>query len=212
MAYEEWENIGKDVPSTSGYSDQLANYLLPSKVVLDVGCGYGRISGLIKSKGCLVFGIDINPDAIQLAQNDPELAGIEYSVQDATTTNFQNEFFDVIVEQAVLACMDRKSRIDMLAEMHRILKPEGIISVSEFGIKPGDDNRYKNDFLMTNEFGTVVVWDDHGQERFRSHNFTAEELSKLLADAGFKIISYENRDFLTVNGHLHPGHMYICQR
>jgi ubiquinone/menaquinone biosynthesis C-methylase UbiE len=212
VVYNKWKEMGKDVPSTSGCSDKLFDYLSPEKIVLDVGCGYGRISGLIKSKGCLAYGIDVNADAILSAKNNPELSGIDFSVQDATSTNFNDSFFDVVVSQAVLACMDKRSRTNMLDEMHRILKSKGIISISEFGIKLDDKQRYEADSLITHELGTIIVRSDDGQEMFRSHNFIEEELSVLIMESGFKIVSYESRDFITVNGHIHPGHLYICKK
>jgi ubiquinone/menaquinone biosynthesis C-methylase UbiE len=213
MTFNEWKNMkGKEVPSTSEYSEKLLDYLLPNKVVLDIGCGYGRLSLIIKEKGCRVYGIDINKNAIKEAKNNPNLESVKFSVQDAKRTNFSNNFFDVVVSQAVLACMDKKERRKVLKEVYRILKPEGILSISEFGMKSADKLRYEKDALITKEYGTVIVGSNRNAQKFRTHNFNKAELKLLLKETRFKIIHYENPGFVTIHDNQHPGHIFICQK
>ncbi|MBR9691485.1 class I SAM-dependent methyltransferase [Candidatus Woesearchaeota archaeon] len=212
MTYESWKNIeGKDVPSTSGFSEKVLEYLKPNSVVLDLGCGYGRLSGFFASKGCRVYGIDINENAIEEAKKNPELKDIEFSVQDATNTNFENNFFDVVVSQAVFACMDLPARKKLISECYRILKPSGILCVSEFG-QIDENAKYEEHAKATGEYGTVIVKNPDETERFRTHNFAKSELEKLIEEAGLKVLSYENPDFTTISGNSHPGHIFICQK
>lgn len=50
VTYESWKNIaGHNVPSTSGFSEKVLEYLRPESAVLDLGCGDGRISEFLYS-------------------------------------------------------------------------------------------------------------------------------------------------------------------
>jgi toxoflavin synthase len=60
---------------------------LPGKCVLDLACGFGFYTKLLKQRGAAqVIGVDISPEMVRLAyakeQEDP--AGVEYRVGDAT--------------------------------------------------------------------------------------------------------------------------------
>lgn len=212
MVYKKWQQFrGKDTPSTSGYSEKIFKYLEPNKKVLDLGCGFGRLAGIFKSYGCETYGIDVNAEAIKEAQSNVDSEGIDFSAQDATKTNFDNNFFDIVVSQAVSACMSKTDRTKTLKEIKRILKKDGILQIAEFSIKPDDKERYVKDSKITKEYGTVIVRNDDGSERFRSHNFQKKELEELLTKE-FSIISYENPDFITVKGKKHPGHIFICKK
>lgn len=192
-------------------SDRLFDYLHNDDVVLDIGCGYGRLAGLFKKQGCVVYGIDINISAIEETQRNLNLSGIKFSVQNAEHTNFQGSFFNVVVSQAVLACMNKQKRKKTVQEIYRILKSGGILHIAEFG-RNDDIDRYVQDEKNTKEYGTVIVKNLDGSERFRTHNFLKSELEELLTQQDFKILSYENLDFTTVHGNFHPGHIFICQK
>jgi 2-polyprenyl-3-methyl-5-hydroxy-6-metoxy-1,4-benzoquinol methylase len=43
--------------------------------VADVGCGPGRITGLLRGLGLDVFGIDLSPAMIELARRDFRASG-----------------------------------------------------------------------------------------------------------------------------------------
>jgi len=213
MAYQEWKEFdGKKVVASSQFSGKIFEFLPPAGNILDLGCGNGRISKLIQDEGYQVWGMDINEDAITVAKNDPGLSGIEFSVQDATATNYMNNFFDGVVEQAVLACMEKTDRIKTFKEAHRILKTGGIFSIAEFGIKPNREEKYEADALIAGEYGTMIVRKEDGSEWFRSHNFTREELNALISDAGFEVVNYMNPVFVTFNGNPHPGHQYLIRK
>lgn len=213
MAYQEWKSFdGKKVVATTQFSGKIFEFLPPTGNVLDLGCGNGRISKLIKDHGYQVWGMDVNEDAITVAKNNPELSGIDFSVQDAKATSYQNNFFDGIVEQAVLACMGKSDRVLVLKEVYRILKHGGIFSIAEFGIKPNREEKYKADELIAGEYGTMIVRKEDGSEWFRSHNFTQEELNALILNTGFEIVDYMNPMFTTLHGNPHPGHQYLIKK
>lgn len=214
MTYKEWEHSGgKKVVGTSSLSEVVFDFIPKGGRVLDLGCGNGRISKIIQARKFETYGMDVNAEAIASAQADPELTNVKFSVQDATATNFEDEFFDAVVEQAVLACMERAERSLVLSEVHRILKPGGIFSIAEFGIREDLKERYEKEALITGEYHTVIVRGSADEsESFRSHHFSQEELEALMQNTGFEIVYSVHPYFTTRSGNQHPSHQYILKK
>lgn len=53
----------------------IASFLEPSDVVLDVGCGYGRVSKELLSQGFEVYGCDVSEEMISLADDERFVVG-----------------------------------------------------------------------------------------------------------------------------------------
>lgn len=211
MTYSSWKS-GKNVVATSPFSEEIFAHIPPGGAVLDLGCGNGRIAKIARDRGYEAYGVDVNADAIAAAGSDPELKHISFSVQDAAWTNFADGFFDAIIMQAVLGSMERDARILVLREAYRIAKEGGVISLAEFGMRTGRDERYRTDAEITGEYGTMIVRRSDGSEWFRSHNFTKEELEDLLERAGFRTIAYNAWEGATFHGNIHPGHRFIAKK
>ncbi|MGB7957557.1 MAG: class I SAM-dependent methyltransferase [Minisyncoccia bacterium] len=156
--------------------------------------------------------MDVNASAIAFAQADPDLSNVAFSVQDARATTYENDFFDAIIEQSVLACMEKSDREVVITEVRRILKTSGIFSIVEFGISEKLKERYKSDALVTDEYGTVMVKNENGSESFRSHHFSSEEVGALINNHGFDIVWSAHPDFITRSGSKHPGHQYVAKK
>lgn len=198
--------------ATSPFSETVFDFIPNGGRVLDLGCGNGRISKLIQERGYHTYGIDINAKAVAFALARPDLDGIEFSVQDARSTNYPDAFFDAVIEQAVLACMEMPDRAAVLNEVCRILKPDGILSIVEFGIREDLKKRYTSEALVTGEYGTVVVKREDGSKWFWSHNFSEEELNFLIKGAGFEVVQSVHPSFVTRSSKKHPGHQYIVRK
>ena len=213
MTYKEWEqSSGNKVIASSPFSEKVFDFIPKEGRVLDLGCGDGRLSKIIKAHGFETYGMDINPAAINLAKAKPDYVGIVFSIQDAKSTTYEDDFFDAVIEQAVLACVEKSSRFAVLTEVYRILKPGGVLSIAEFGFKEDLHERYRGDALASGEYGTVVVKSDDGMKPFRSHHFRVEELDALIHDTGFEIIQSAHPNFITRSGNEHPGHQYIVRK
>lgn len=205
-----WENIaGEEIPATSELATELFSFLKPGWRILDVGCGTGRLSAEFLRRGCSVQGIDINKEAIAIAQRSPELSRASFSVQSATSLLFEDDYFDLVVSQAVLACMVPEDRQCALREMLRVLKPQGLVHLGEFGLAK-EHERYAQDAEITGEYGTIVVRDKEGRERFRTHNFSKEELDTLTD--GFNLVQYIPTAFKTVKRHVQSAHIYLLRK
>lgn len=123
--------------------------------ILDAGCGGGRNLVYFLQNQFQVFGVDEKPQAIEhvriMAKNlAPNLPPENFQVASVEKMPFQDAQFDAVISSAVLHfAADVKHFEEMLAEMRRVLKPNGIFFArlaSSIGIenliKPIGDGRY----------------------------------------------------------------------
>ncbi len=100
--------------------------------ILDAGCGGGRNLVYFLRNGYKVFGIDQNPQAIEqvrmLAKTvSPNLPPDNFQVSSVENMPFRDEQFDAVISSAVLHFAENEPHFKkMLAEMWRVLKPEGL--------------------------------------------------------------------------------------
>lgn len=129
----EWDSVADRVNFNLKIStdDFVASVPLESKI-LDFGCGYGRITKQILELGYReVVGIDSSKEMVSRGLSEcPEL---DLRYLSAEVLPFSDREFDSIVLCAVLTCIPEQSyRDNILSELHRVLKPQGIIYLAEF--------------------------------------------------------------------------------
>ena len=92
---------------------------------LEVGCGSGAVSQYVAKKYPLnVTGVDIDPEQIQLAQeNIGDIPNIRFLEVDATNLPFPDNEFDIVLAFGVMHHIS--NWLDALGEIKRVLKPEG---------------------------------------------------------------------------------------
>lgn len=96
--------------------------------VLDLACGYGRVSLALAELGCEVYGLDISPVLIADAKADSNhLKNLHYSVGDMRELPYEESFFDkVLCFWASFAHLIKEGdQLACLNEIYRVLKPEG---------------------------------------------------------------------------------------
>ncbi|HMA62937.1 MAG TPA: class I SAM-dependent methyltransferase [bacterium] len=104
--------------------------------ILDFGCGKGTYSipaaRITNPKG-QVFALDQNNSSLNKVQNKAEQASLNNLTIVKTTgsfyTEFDNDFFDVILLYDVLHFFDKKERASLFKELYRILKIQGLLSI-----------------------------------------------------------------------------------
>src|ERR1700680_2102759 len=96
------------------------------KRVLDFGCGSGTYSVELARFAQHVTGIDISPEAIKLAHEHAEAAGLKdktaFTVMDAEALEFDADSFDVVSVRGVLHHMDLNLA---LGQIQRVLTKNG---------------------------------------------------------------------------------------
>lgn len=114
------------------------------KRVLDAGCGHGRMLEELRRRGATVSGFDASPSMLAMAR---ESLGGETDLQLADLSQplpYEDDSFDIVTSSLVLHYL--KDWAAPLAELRRVLKPEGRLYISlnhplTYGLQP-DENYF----------------------------------------------------------------------
>lgn len=103
----------------------------PEMKVLEVGCGTGSNLMLYREAGCSVYGIDVSPSMLGIARTK---LGEDATLQlgDASTMQYQDSFFDVVIAMFVFHEMASEIRPLVMREMIRVTKRDGRVLMIDF--------------------------------------------------------------------------------
>ena len=175
--YDEW--------ITNDFQDQyevnwniLTKYIDPTLRVLDVGCGLGDLSIRISQQCHEVWGVDVTPEMIQIAEKKVALepANVNFEQADACDLPFENHCFDTVMSVNALQTMIQPEMA--LKEMNRVLKPGGelLLITYCYGDSTLSDNESLVDWAV--KYRTQAVW----------QTFKVTQLSDLLQANGFEVV------------------------
>jgi SAM-dependent methyltransferase len=102
--------------------------------VLDVGCGIGvGPSAIARAYACRVIGVDVSPLMIAWARRRAHDEGVEdrvrFVVADVLALPFDDDSFDVVLAESVLAFVGDKER--SISELVRVTRPGGYVGLNE---------------------------------------------------------------------------------
>jgi SAM-dependent methyltransferase len=101
----------------------------PGRHVLDIGCGAGHSSALIKETGATVVGVDAAQGLVDYATKT--FAGIDFRVGGLEALAFEDDEFDIVfAANSVQYAADLGTA---LQELNRVGKPGGLIVAGLFG-------------------------------------------------------------------------------
>ena len=117
----DYSSIGKE------FSGELAG---AGKAILDVGCAGGTCSGqIIDMKKNRFIGIDVEARYIERAAK--QYPDGKFLSMDGRKLAFENNSFDVVLFVGVLHHMNDELIHDCLKEIHRVVRPEGVVLITE---------------------------------------------------------------------------------
>jgi SAM-dependent methyltransferase len=174
MAVDEFHSRGRRATET------LARMLAPrtSDHVIDIGSGIGGPSRyLAATYGCRVSGIDLTSAFVAVATDLTERVGltgrVDFRQGSALALPFPDASFDRAWSQNVAMYIQDRSRF--YAEIHRVLKPGGLLAMQDVAQGPGG------------EVIVPVMWASRPELSFLR---TPEETRSLLKAAGFKVLEW----------------------
>lgn len=137
-------------------------YLNPGMKALDIACGSGYGSAMIKQAGCEVVGGDYDEDIIDYDRKTWE--GIQFEKTDALNLPFDDESFDAVVSFETIEHVHDGQHF--LSEMRRVLKPKGIFicstpNIHYAGHPPFHVHEYESEEFISavrKRFSNVEVW------------------------------------------------------
>ncbi|NUT33253.1 MAG: class I SAM-dependent methyltransferase [Hamadaea sp.] len=153
--------------------------------ILDYGCGYGRLTAYLRDHGFAhVEGADIAPALIDRARAAaPDLTF--HLMDEPPALPHPDDALDVVVLFAVLTCVpDDGAQRDLIAELRRVLRPGGLLYVSDLPLQDDARNRERYErFART--YGTYGVFEtgDGGVCRHHDRAWLADLLGEFTVAA-----------------------------
>lgn len=109
-------------------SKMLTNHLGEGLKVLELGCGTAYFTRDLAKSGATVTAIDISPELLEAARNSCPAKNVTFEVQNAYSLDYSDASFDSVVGSSVLHHLELDRAVN---EMHRVLKPGGMICFTE---------------------------------------------------------------------------------
>lgn len=173
-------------------------HLKPGLKILDLGCGNGRISELIQKHDCDYIGMDNSEGQINEARK--LFPNVKFEIGDLVRIPLPDNSLDQIWTIAAFHHLtDKKTRAEALQEMKRVLKPGGIIIMTNWNLFQKKYRKFiwQATFNFLKTFGTRYAWNDtfipwkHGEEELTKryyHAFTTKELQRLFKQNGLDVV------------------------
>ena len=129
--YKDYSSIelhSEEALGTNNSLGKMLSFIGTNKLVVDFGCASGYFAQLLTTKGCIVTGIEINPEAAKLAEQYCQ----QVIVADLDFVSLQeilpNQHFDVAIFGDVLEHL--RNPWQVLKEAKTILNPDGYVVAS----------------------------------------------------------------------------------
>ena len=194
---EYWDQVGPTKPFAHPVNDrQLGRWLDTNSKILDYGCGYGRALEVLRSKGFEnLVGFDPAPAMIRSARS--RYPSIQFGVlDDFRSIPLADASVDAVLLFAVLTCVPRnQAQLDIIAEITRVLRPAGILYVSDMWLQTDQRNleRYERD---ARKYGIYGVFELPEGVTVRHHD--RQWIESLLH--GYELLALDEVEVQTMNG------------
>ena len=168
-----WDRVADSVTFTHPVDAvALVEELGIGATVVDYGCGYGRTCTVLAEAGLSPIGLDTSAEMIHRGQQlYPQL---DLRTMPAGHAPLPDGSVDAVLLFAVLTCIaDDASQDAVMADVRRILRPDGVLYLSDYGLQ--DDARNQERYARwAPELGTYgcfeiepgVVMRHHSEERW----------------------------------------------
>lgn len=168
----------------------IVNNYIKDKAVLDIACGDGYGSCLMADTAKSVVGVDIDAATVTIATKKYIKPNLAFKVGSADQIPVESSSIDVVVSFETIEHHDKHD--EMLAEIKRVLKPDGLLIISSpdkltYSDKRNYNNPYHVKELYKEEFVKLI-----------SDSFTTTQLLSQMYVNGNSIIQPENLDKIEV--------------
>lgn len=176
------------------YLDQFQSFIKPNSFIVEYGCGYGRILNYLSQQGYLnLRGFDFSKAMIDRGKK--ENPNLNLQLIDHANIPLPNQSVDAAIISTVLCCIpDDTAQTQVINEIYRVLKSDGVLYLTDFLITPTEHMHVK--YLRDHEnFKTWGVYQT--SEGAIVRHFSEEHISSLLKD--FSVQWYVQENFVTMN-------------
>ncbi|MHB9292334.1 putative Carboxy-S-adenosyl-L-methionine synthase [Hollandina sp. SP2] len=203
-----WNNVAPIKAFTTPFQmDVFQKYVNTNAYILDVGCGYGRTLHELYIHGYKnSIGIDFSEKMIARGTNlYPHL---HFEIMKNDRIRYSENTFDAIILLAVLTCIiNNGEQIELLNEIKRILKPNGIIYINDFLLNTDERNikRYEE---YESKYKIYGIFELPEGAIVRHHEKTWVKKSLEL----FRALEYKEIEYTTMNGNKSKGYYYFGKK
>lgn len=152
-------------------ADLIERYI-PRGRILDVGAGYGFFLALMQARGWKVTGVEVSPTGVRYGRDRWELPIL---LQPWENTSFQQGEFSVVT--AFYAMEHLSDPLAFLREVHRILRPEGMVLL-----------RYPHTTPIKDILSLLRIKNHLYHLPFHLSDFSPQTMRRALTKAGFQTI------------------------
>ena len=127
---------------------QQAN-IQPSMRVLDLGCGTGTLTVMLKRAHpeAGVTGLDGDPQVLDIARDKARGADIQWDEGLASSLPYPDSVFDRVVTSLVIHHLTTEDKRLAFKEIYRVLKPRGELHLIDFGAPHSSLARFMTKFM-----------------------------------------------------------------
>jgi SAM-dependent methyltransferase len=162
-------------------AEAVLNLLRPGGVVVEVGCGTGRILQHLAAAAGEVHGVDISPEMIRQGRERlAHLPNIHFHVGNGYDLGvLPDGGADVVFSHFALQHMPKTTVFNYLVESHRVLRPDGWLRIQV-------PNLLRDDHFDSFRFFTQPHF---VRQPYPMNFFTPAEIVRMLLQAGFSVTS-----------------------
>ena len=206
-----WEAAGASRTFTHSLDPAVLDTYVPRTArVLDYGCGYGRLTAELTALGRTdVRGVD--PSAAMIARGRREHPELSLAHHTGLPLPYGDGHFDAALLFAVLNCVpEDTAQHALLAELARLLRPGGVLYVSEVPVQDDERNvrRYEQ-YAREVPGGPYGLFTTPDGGLFRHH--TPARLRGLLAEHGLTVEEERTDTAPTLHGN-HATRLQLIAR
>jgi SAM-dependent methyltransferase len=157
----------------------------PGHRVLDVGCGTATLTVAVKRSQpeAEVVGLDGDPDVLRRAARKVTSAGVSVQLDHGLSDRlpYADASFDRVLTSLLLHHLDTDTKRRTLAEIRRVLRPDGELHIADWG--------QAQDVVMRGAFFLVQLLDGFATTSDNAHG----RIPGMLREAGFVAVEETDR-------------------
>ena len=203
-----WNKASKEKEFTTSLDIQLiSHYIGTNSLIVDYGCGYGRILNEFYLCGFKnLIGFDFASEMIKRGKKEYPYLNLKISKNNKIDCDSNS--VDLVILFALLTCIiDNRMQEELINEIKRALKPGGLIYINDFLVN--SDKRNLNRYnKFVNKYGTYGVFELTEGAILRHHE--ENWIANLTKDYTKKI--FKKIELITMNGNISNGFIFIGQK